>query len=161
MYVLLHRLKVFPILSGFAAATYISSGYMISHLVAGHFEKILSFAFLPWFITYLYQVYKKPRTSYEVLTACCMTFILYSGDLYNALYSCIFVVVAGCIRFKRSAVLASMRIIVYFLFLNSIKLVPLIELQQYIEKVKEPFAGGQNLVSVLYYFCLLYTSRCV
>lgn len=154
MYYLLHRLKIHPTIAYISAGIFITSGYISSHLVAGHFEKVLSFAFLPWFIHSLYAVYKKPGTSYQTVTACLMSLMVFSGDLYNALYSVLLVLAAGVIRLRRSHILSSIRIVIYFLLLSAIKLVPLFELQNHINKVREPFAGSQNFISILYYFFL-------
>ncbi len=150
LYVFLHRLKVFPVISILLSCTLVSCGYVASHLVAGHFEKVLSFGILPWFFLSLYESYKKTRSNSELLTAISMSLILFSGDLYNALYAGILVFTVGTIKRTNMTI----RILAYFLFLSSVKLLPLIELQNYIGKLKEPFAGSQNPISLLYYLFL-------
>ncbi|MBP9797964.1 hypothetical protein KBC70_02350, partial [Candidatus Woesebacteria bacterium] len=152
MYFLLHRLKVSSAIRIFSACILVTSGYIASHMIAGHFEKVLSFGILPWFMLSIYEVAKRPRSSFEILTALSMTLILFSGDLYNALYASIIVVTTGILGRSKSSIQASLRIIAYFLLLGSVKLIPLIELQEYIGKIREPFAGSQNIVSILYYF---------
>lgn len=152
MYFLLQRLKVSSAIDIFSACILVTSGYIASHMVAGHFEKVLSFGILPWFIWSIYGVFKKPRSSFEILTSLLMALILFSGDLYNALYASIIVVTTGILGRSKSCIRASLRIIAYFLLLGAVKLIPLIELQDYIGKVREPFVGSQNIVSILYYF---------
>lgn len=152
MYVLLHRSKVLPELSIITACIYMSCGYVSSHMVAGHFEKILSFGILPWFVMCLYEVYKRSNTRNETMTAMCMALILFSGNVYNSLYAVIVTLVVGAFGKSKRVFYSSIRIVMYFVLLGAIKLIPLIELQHYIGKVKEPFAGSQNLISILYYF---------
>jgi len=152
LFFLLQRLKISSYLNLIIVCTYLSCGYISSHIVAGHFEKVLSFGILPWFIANVYQVSIQPRSRYKILTAICMALILFSGDLYNALYAGILVLAIGIFSRSREIFNASIHILFYYFLLGAVKLIPLIELQNFIGKVREPFAGSQNFMSILYYF---------
>lgn len=158
LYFLLKRLKISPSLNLLIACTYMSCGYFSSHMVAGHFEKILSFGILPWFIASLYEVFIQPRQLTIIFTAIGMTLMLFSGDLYNTLYACILIMMMGIFSRSMKIMSASVQILIYVFLLGAIKLIPLIELQNFIGKVREPFAGSQNFISMVYYFFIPFKS---
>src|SRR5260221_12365416 len=61
MFVLLKSFKLKNAISTIVAMTYASSSYIVSRIVAGHLEKVISFAFLPFFIFCFMQTFQTRR----------------------------------------------------------------------------------------------------
>ena len=87
MFYLARLFKISTIVSSIIALTYASGSYLSSRIVAGHLEKVISFAFLPLFLFCLIKTTQTKNVLWCGITAIILSLILFSGDIYNTLYS--------------------------------------------------------------------------
>lgn len=153
MFMLLRFFKIYTVFTVIISLTYASCSYLPGRIHAGHLEKVVSYGLIPLFFLCYFKTIQEKNIMWAGLTALTVVLILFSGDLYGALYA-LFCLTWGCIFFiwKDKRVLMNLIVIVLlFILFASIKLLPMIELQGYILKTKEPFQGSQNPISILYY----------
>jgi hypothetical protein len=153
MYKLLKIFKLTDRISVPLTLTYISGSYFVSRIAAGHLEKIVSYAFLPLFIYSLIKISQTKNIFWVGISSLTISFILFSGDIYNALY-CLYSLVALFLFFlfkDRKISLLLVLVGLLFLLFSSIKILPMIELQNYISKIKEPFTGSMNIMTISYH----------
>lgn len=152
MFLLTRLFKIRHSVSLIIALTFASCTYLSSRIIAGHLEKVVSFAFLPLFLFCLIKVTKEKNVLWAGVTAAILSLILFTGDIYNTLY-CLYslaaVILFYIIKDKKTAYFLALTILLFLLF-SSIKIFPMIELQNYISKIKEPFIGGLNPLSMFY-----------
>ena len=152
MFKLLKLFKISNIVSSIIAITYASGTYLSSRIIAGHLEKVISFAFLPLFLLCLIKMTRAKNVLWSGLTAIILSLILFSGDIYNTLF-CLYALAAVFIFYlfkDRKVSIYVALTVVFFLLFSSIKILPMIQLQDYISKIKEPFVGGLNILSITY-----------
>jgi hypothetical protein len=158
MYLLLKYFKITEKISILISLTYLSSGYFASRIVAGHLEKVVSFAFLPLLLFSLIKTVKEKNILWSGITGIVLSLILLSGDIYNALFCIYTILIIAAYYFlsnKKITFYLVLSIILFVLF-SSIKIIPMVELQPYIAKIKDPFSGSQNFISIFYYLFLPY-----
>jgi len=151
MFLLLRLYKISNVSSTIIALTYASGTYFASRIVAGHLEKVVSFALLPLFLYCLIKIMRAKNVLWAGLGAIVISLILFSGDIYNALfclYSLAAVFIYSLFKDKKASFYIFLTGILFLLF-SSIKIIPMIELQNYISKIKEPYIGDLNLLSLI------------
>jgi len=140
-------------ISIFIALTYATSGYAGARLVAGHIESFVPYCIIPFLILSLYKVVTKKNFFWSGLLAFSFTYILFSGSIYFLAYG--FYCVLGLLVYyffkDRKAFFFLCLSIFLFLLFSSIKLFPILELQNSLGKIKEPFLGSQTIVSIMEY----------
>ncbi len=160
MYLLVKEYKIRDSISILIAINYCSGTYLISKITAGHLEKIVSFAFMPLLILTVIKLIRRKKLKWAGTVGLILSLILFTGDIYNALYSLytlLAILVFYLFKDKKISLLIFISIISFLLF-SSIKLFPMIELQQYITKIKEPFVGNLNFLSIFYYLFFPFSS---
>lgn len=160
MFMLLKIYKVSDLFSSIIAITYASGTYLSSRINAGHLEKIISFPLLPLFLFCLIKIIREKNILWSGITAIILSLILFSGDIYNMQY-CLYSI-AGLFLFflykdRKISMYLMFSIIMFFLF-SSIKILPMTQLPDYISKIKEPFAGGLNMITITYNLFLPFDS---
>ena len=151
MFSLLKLFKISEKLSMIIAITYASGTYLFSRIIAGHLEKVISYGFLPLFIFCLIRTIQRKNILWSGLTAIVISLILFTGDIYNAmycLYSLFTLLLFYLFKDKKISLYLFLALLLFLLF-SSIKILPMLELQHYISKVKEPFVGGLNAITFL------------
>lgn len=153
MFQLLKLWKTPYIFSTLIALTYSSSSYLAARIDAGHLEKVVSFGFLPLFLLTIVQTIRNTNLKWAGITGIILSLILFTGDIYNALFGLYSITLISLYYFlkDRKVSLYLFIAILFFLCFSAIKIIPFIELQAYISKIKEPFAGSHNLISIFYY----------
>jgi hypothetical protein len=149
MFLLLRLYKISERISSIIGITYACSSYLSSRVVAGHLEKVVSFAFLPLFIFCLIKTVQTKKILWSGLTAIVISLILFSGDIYNAMY-CLYSLFAVLLFYlfkDKKSFLYLLSTLFLFLLFSSIKILPMVELQGYISKIKEPFSGGLTFLT--------------
>lgn len=152
MFYLLRFFKVTIPISLIISLTYASGTYVASRIVAGHLEKVVSFPLLPLFLYCLIKTIQEKSLLWSGFTAITISLILFAGDIYNALFSlyCVFfTMVFYLFKEKKSSVFLLYSLLLFIAF-SSIKIIPMIEMQNYISKIKEPFIGSLNPLSFIY-----------
>ncbi len=152
MYMLLKLYKVSSLVSSIIAITYASGTYISSRINAGHLEKIISFPLLPLLLFSLIKLTQEKNILWSGITAIILSLILFSGDIYNAqyyLYSIASIFLLFLFKDRKTSLYLMLSVILFFLF-SSIKILPMLQLPDYISKIKEPFVGGLNLISLTY-----------
>lgn len=152
MFLLARLYKISNTVSVIISITYASGAYLASRIIAGHLEKVVSFAFLPLFIFCLVKTAQTKNILWSGVTAITLSLIFFSGDIYNALFS---LYLAGAVflyyLFKDRKVSFHLALaVVLFLAFSSIKILPMIQLQDHISKIKEPFVGGLDIYSIIF-----------
>lgn len=158
MFCLLRFYKTTYLISVLISLTYASSSYLAARIDAGHLEKIVSFGFLPLFLFSVLKIIKNRNILWSGITALIISLILFSGDIYNAmfaLYSVSAILIYYLFKDKKTSLYLIISILLFLLF-SSVKIIPMIELGSYISKIKEPFAGSQNFISIFYYLFFPY-----
>lgn len=153
MFLLLRFFKISELFSVLISLTYAGCSYLPGRIHAGHLEKIVSYGLIPLFFLCFFKTVREKNIMWAGLTALSITLILFSGDIYGAMYAC-FCLLTGCILYiwkDRRVFVCILISVLLFIAFSSVKLLPILELQGYIEKIREPFRGSQNLISVLYY----------
>lgn len=152
MFYLLKLYNVKTPISLIISLTYAGGSYVASRIVAGHLEKVVSFPLLPFFVLCLAKTIKEKNLLWSGLTAITISLILFAGDIYNALfclYCGFFTMVFYFFKEKKSSIYLMYSLILFSAF-SSVKILPMIELQNYISKIKEPFVGSLNPLSFVY-----------
>lgn len=152
MFCLARLYKTSPTVSTLISMTYASGTYLASRVAAGHIEKVVSFGFLPLFLFCIVKISQDRKILWAGLAAITLSLILFTGDIYNCLY-CLYGTAAIFLYYllkDKKVSLLLMLTVIFFLSFSSIKIFPMIELQNYISKTKEPFNGGLNFFSIIY-----------
>lgn len=135
--------------------SYMACSYLSARIVAGHLEKVLSYPFIPLFLLSMLMMHSKNTKKWSLIGAISISLMLFSGDIYNTLYAVIITGILGLYSLViRRRAGAYFMLLIVFLSLASVKILPLIELQNHIAKTREPFEGSQNIVSIIYYVFL-------
>ncbi len=153
MYYVLKKLKVNNAISLISSLIYVSCGYLASRIVAGHFL-LLTFPLLPVIFYSLFIITAKKNYFWSIVLSLMLTLSLFSGDLYNLLYSSILFGVAFLYIFARKRFSLVINFIVsgvVFILFSMVKLFPMLQLPGSLIKAQEPFAGSQNIISIIYY----------
>ncbi len=157
MYILLKKLKIDTVLSVLLSLTYASSSYFVARIIAGHLEKVLTFPLLPLFFLFLLLVEERKNLLRIGGFAFVFFLMLFSGDIYNLLYAVILLSVSAIyflIKRDFKMVVSIIEIFALFFLFSAVRIIPFLELQKYVEKTQEPFAGSQNILSIVYYLFL-------
>lgn len=153
MFFLLRFFKISTLFSIFISLTYASCSYISGRILAGHLEKVVSYGLIPLFFLCFFKTIREKNIMWAGLTALVVVLILFSGDLYGAMYACS-CLLGGYLVYlwkDKRVLLYIIASFVLFIVFSSIKLLPMLELQSYLLKTKEPFLGSQNPISILYY----------
>lgn len=119
------------------AMTFVISGYPTARIIAGHSEKVLSLAFMPWILLLLLGRKK------DILAGFFIAVTLWSGDIYTYAYS---VIIAG--------LLGRFGAVVWAGILGMVRIMPILLISGSLYKPVEPLAGRQNLFSIVYHLFL-------
>lgn len=153
MYLLTKEFTKSSKISFFIASMFATSGYAGARLVAGHIESFVSYCILPFLIFSLYKIIAKKNFLWSGIVALSFTYILFSGSVYFLLYG--FYCVLGLLLYyffkDRKAFFFLCLSLFLFVLFSSIKIFPILELQNSLGKTKEPFLGSQTLISIIRY----------
>lgn len=149
MFLLARSYRISKNVSIILALSYASTAYIMARIIAGHIEKIVSYAFLPFFLLCVVNLIRKKNVFWAGSLAGVISLILFTGDIYNALY-CLYAVGAIFLYYlfvdKKVSLFLIFSVFIFILF-SAIKILPMVELQHYISKTREPFIGGLNIFS--------------
>lgn len=159
-YLLLKSLKVSRLISLFHSLFFISSGFLVARIIAGHFELIVSYPLIPIFFLLLIRLLKNKDIVTSIYLSLIISLFLFSGAVYLFYYASILVIsTAGYIGVKAfiNREIKELKIIILivftigFTFLTSaIKILPMIESNSLFVKQLAPYLGSQNFYSMLY-----------
>jgi hypothetical protein len=155
MYLLLRGLRMDKSIAFLLACTYAASGYLASRISAAHFF-IIAYPYLPLFILSLIRVIDKGTLFWISICSFILALFVFSGDMHSLLYGGILLGVA-MLYIARSyprRLLSLWGVLVLFLFFSAIKILPFLQLPQFLGKVQEPYLGSQNMISIFYYMFL-------
>ena len=135
--------------------TYEAGGYLAARITAGHAEKVLTYPLLPFFLLFLWRGWSRGG-KWAGAAGLIWALMLFSGDVYNWWYAGLvlgatggYVVVTDRGKWKRVAAAAG-----WGLALGAVKWWPMLLTGPYLVKIREPFAGSQNIVSMVYHLFL-------
>jgi hypothetical protein len=151
MYLLGSRYINSTFISVLLALTYASSGYVAARILAGHIEKSLVYPLLPLFVFSVSKVIEKKNLLWSGILGGVLSLFLLSGDTYTAAYSTyplLLIIVYFFFKDRRVALFLSLSPVLFLLF-SSLKILPYLELQAYLHKMKEPFLGSPTIVSIV------------
>ncbi len=126
------------------ALTYGASSYFLARVIAGHFEKVLSYPLIPLFFLAIVRLQQKPDLKRSGFLAIVFYLLLASTDMYNFFYLC--VGFAIYIAFKRSKYFV-LSIILAILF-SAVRWLPMLSVLQHLFKIPDPYSGSQNLIGL-------------
>ncbi len=140
-------------ISFFIALTFATSGYSAARLVAGHIESFVPYCILPFFIFALYKTVTRKKLFWSGVLGLTCTYIFFSGSIYFLLFG--FYCIVGLSLYylfkdKRALFFIGLSLFLFLLF-SSIKILPLLQLQNSLGKTREPFLGSQTLISIIRY----------
>ncbi|HYK07928.1 MAG TPA: hypothetical protein VEW42_00340 [Candidatus Eisenbacteria bacterium] len=153
MYILTKRYLNSSYLSLFIALTYASSSYLAAKLDTGQIEKTLSYPLLPFVIFSLQKVIDKKNLFWSGVAGLEIALFLFSGETYTAtytLYGLGVILIFFLFKDKRASVYLGISVL-FFLLFASVKIIPYLELTNYLEKSRDPFTGSMNIVGMLRY----------
>ena len=141
--------------------TFMSSGYLAARIFGGHLEKILAYPMIPLLLLSIFWCTRSPSISKAGVIALLLTLLLFSGSIYELLYSGIILFTAilfHLIKYlffrntsggelKAALILASAMIL--FVLFSAIKLLSLIQISPFVLHVETPFLGSQTFLSIL------------
>ncbi len=143
-YFLLRHFGTRKHLAMWLALTYGASSYFLARVIAGHFEKVLSYPLIPLFLLTVVRLQQKPDLKRAGLLALAFYLLLASTDMYNFFY--LSAGFAIYIIFKRSRFFAlSLCLAVMF---GAIRLLPMLSVLQHLFKIPDPYSGSQNVIGL-------------
>lgn len=159
-FILLKILKINGQIALLFSITYMSSGYLAARIYAGHLEKIVSYPIIPLLLISLIFLIRNGGIKWAGITGICLTLFVFSGAIYSTLYSAILlftltsfqlIILQRSNSYKNRSIFASiLSVPIFFLLFSAVKIVPLIEIQPYIDHIRTPLLGSQNFVSIMH-----------
>lgn len=147
--------------------TYMSSGYLVARLVAGHLEKLIAYALIPLLYYFIFSFIedKKKNSISSLGVGFIFGLFLLSGSIYELLFGSIvlsftyfYVLVKNMNNFKKIMTHAISVLLVFFLVAGW-KLYPMMKYSQQLYKLSSPFEGSQNILSIIFSFFVFVGSK--
>lgn len=166
-YVLCRKFKINALVILLGSMTYMSSGYLVARLVAGHLEKLIAYSLIPilyYFIFSFREKYKKSIVP-SLWIGLIFGLLLLSGSIYELMFGFIilfFTYFYTFIQTRRDIkriFIHALFVILSFSLVAGWKLYPMVKYSQQLYKLSSPFDGSQNLLSILISFFIYVGSR--
>ncbi len=153
MYLLAKSFVSSEAIAFFIALTYAVCGYPAARITAGHIESVVPYGILPFVIFSLMQVGRKKNVLWAGIAALSFFYVLSAGSIYFVMYGMLSLSVLACYFFFKEK-----KVFFYFFvtavlmgLFSAVKILPIVELQTYLGKSKEPFEGSQTIISMIRY----------
>lgn len=140
-YFLLRFLQVNKSLAAWLALTYVASSYYLARVIAGHFEKVLSYPLIPLFILAIIRLEKKTNLKNSGLLAIVFYLLFASTDMYNLFY--LSAAFAIYFVFAKDKFKLSVSLVLAGLF-AAVRWLPMLPVLSHLFKISDPYSGSQN-----------------